>query len=182
MDVGDPLHLFSGTGHSVATPVGHAKGVVHGDITPESVDVVDGKGILNQGPPPDRAIPCPCISSNRDVHVRSVRWAAPELFCTDDSNPRPTAMSDVYSFGCLMLQVLTGRVPYCGTKRLEQVVYLKYLGRDPIDAHTPKVADRYATFMRRCWSLEPEKRPTMESVVGFIHNEIQWFASGQNVV
>lgn len=79
-------------------------------------------------------------------------------------------------------QVLTGRVPYCGTKRPEQVVYLKYLGRDPIDAHTPKVADRYATFMRRCWSLEPEKRPTMESVVGFIHNEIQWFASGQNVV
>jgi len=81
-------------------------------------------------------------------------------------------MSDVYSFACLMLQVLTGNVPYCATKRPEQVVYLKYLGRDPIDAQTPEVADRYVAFMRWCWSPEPEKRPSMETVVDFIEGEI----------
>ena len=69
--------------------------------------------------------------------------------------------------------MLTGSVPYCGTKRPEQVVYLKYLGREPIDAQTPKLADHHVTFMRRCWSPEPEKRPTMGSVVGFIYQEIE---------
>lgn len=68
--------------------------------------------------------------------------------------------------------MLTGEVPYCGTKRSEQVVYLKYLGREPINTQTPKVADRYVAFMRWCWSPEPEKRPTMETVVDFIHEEI----------
>lgn len=69
--------------------------------------------------------------------------------------------------------MLTGEVPYCGTNRPEQVVYLKYLGRDPIDAQTPKVADRYVAFLHWCWSPEPEKRPTMEVVVEFTQMEIK---------
>lgn len=71
-----------------------------------------------------------------------------------------------------MLQMLTGSMPYCGTKRPEQVVYLKYLGREPIDSDTPKIEDHYVMFMRCCWSPEPEKRPTMEDVVGFICEDI----------
>lgn len=67
--------------------------------------------------------------------------------------------------------MLTGEVPYCGTKRPEQVVYLKFLGREPIDAQTPQVADRHVAFMRWCWSPEPEKRPTMETVVRHIREE-----------
>lgn len=74
-----------------------------------------------------------------------------------------------------VFQMLSGRLPYCGTKRPEQVVYLKYLGREPIDAQTPKILERYVVFMRRCWSREPERRPTMESVVGFLREEIRRF-------
>ncbi|KAH0833918.1 hypothetical protein J3R83DRAFT_11103 [Lanmaoa asiatica] len=138
---------------------------------PESVDVVHGRGTLK----------CPTLQNRRmlwtreppDDDVYGARWAATELFRIDNGSPSPTKMSDVYSFACLMLQVLTGEVPYCGTKRSEQVVYLKYLGRKPIDAQTPKVGDRYAAFMHRCWSQEPEKRPTMETVVDFIQEEIE---------
>jgi len=154
--------------------IDHDANIVHGNLTPESVGVVRGKGILNktrQGmslDPDLKKLPY-------DDDISGARWAATELFRMDedDPNPRPTKMSDVYSFGCLMLQILTGKVPYYGTKRLEQVVYLKYLGREPIDAQTPKIPDPYVVFMRRCWSREPEKRPTMESVVGFIREEIR---------
>ncbi|KAF8438436.1 hypothetical protein L210DRAFT_2265242 [Boletus edulis BED1] len=61
------------------------------------------------------------------------------------------------------IQVLTGSVPYCATKRLNT---------EPIDAQTPEVADRYVAFMCRCWSMEPEKRPSMETAVNFIEEEI----------
>jgi len=151
----------------------HASGVVHGNLTQESVGIVHGKGMLiNQERSPDRWLSRTREALEEEDDIYGARWAATELFRLDN-DPRPTKMSDVYSFACLMLQMLTGSVPYCGTKRPEQVVYLKYLGREPIDAQTPKVADRYVAFMRWCWSPEPENRPTMDTVVGFIHEEIK---------
>ncbi|KAG6374129.1 hypothetical protein JVT61DRAFT_4774 [Boletus reticuloceps] len=139
-----------------------------------SVGIVHGKGILNT-----LALSQPTRMSRTgeslvgDVtDAYGARWAATEFFRLDNGDPRPTKMSDVYSFACLMLQVLTGNVPYCATKRPEQVVYLKYLGREPIDAKTPEVGDRYVAFMRWCWSPVPEKRPCMETVVDFIEEEI----------
>ncbi|KAF8438441.1 kinase-like domain-containing protein [Boletus edulis BED1] len=155
----------------------HARGVVHGNLTPESVGIVHGKGILNT-----LALSQPTrISRTGESRVGDVtdvygaRWAATEFFRLDNGDPCPTKMSDVYSFACLMLQVLTGSVPYCATKRPEQVVYLKYLGREPIDAQTPEVADRYVALMRWCWSPEPDKRPSMETIVDFIEEEINRF-------
>jgi len=119
-----------------------------------------------------------CLSTKEDTLdvVEGARWAATEFFTLtgkDADNARPTKMSDIYSFGCLMLQVLTGKVPYCGTKRTEQVVYLKYLGREPIDAQTPGVEDHIVAFMRRCWSPVQEFRPTIEDVVDFLHGEMK---------
>ncbi|KAF9239436.1 hypothetical protein BU15DRAFT_74592 [Melanogaster broomeanus] len=120
-----------------------------------------------------------CLWAEEDILdnvTQGARWAATEFFTLtgkDTDNPRPTKMSDIYSFGCLMLQVLTGKVPYCGTKRTEQVVYLKYLGREPIDAQTPRIEDRYVAFMRRCWSPVPENRPTIEDVVDFVRGEMK---------
>jgi len=149
----------------------HDANIVHGDLTPESVGIVRGRGILNKARQGMSLNP-DLKNLQNDSAFSGARWAATELFCMDDDNPLPTKMSDVYSFGCLMLQMLTGKAPYCGTKRPEQVVYLKYLGREPIDAQTPKILERYAVFMRRCWSRQPERRPTIESVVGFLREEI----------
>jgi len=172
--VGTPMQgkLSALNDWATALRASHASGVVHGNLTPASVGVVHGRGILmNRGWSPGCELSWTRVAPDDDVC--SARWAATELFRLDNGNPRPTRMSDVYSFGCLVLQVLTGRVPYCGTKRPEQVVYLKYLGREPIDAQTPKVEDHYVVFMRWCWSPEPENRPTMDTVVGFLHEEIK---------
>ncbi|KIJ07555.1 hypothetical protein PAXINDRAFT_54636, partial [Paxillus involutus ATCC 200175] len=51
----------------------------------------------------------------------TLRWAAPELLYLnvrvsgdEDNPPRvpPTPWSDIYSFGGIMLQVLTGKIPH----------------------------------------------------------------------
>jgi hypothetical protein len=90
----------------------------------ESVGVVHGKGILiNQGRSPNRGL-SQSLRSRRSMHgstmnsqtrtreaaeeeddIYGARWAATELFRLDNGNQRPTKMSDVYSFACLMLQV-----------------------------------------------------------------------------
>ncbi|KAF8841067.1 hypothetical protein BDN67DRAFT_967702 [Paxillus ammoniavirescens] len=149
----------------------HSKDIVHGNLTP----VWWGENRRN---PVKEPISLRAEEKTPNA-VLNARWAAPELFTLPDKDedyPRPTKMSDVYSFGCLMLQVLTGKIPYCGTKRSEQVVYLKYLGREPIDAQTPEVAGHYLAFMRKCWSPVPENRPTIETVVDFVHEEMEKLA------
>jgi len=35
----------------------------------------------------------------------AIRWVAPELIVSEDEMPMPTMPSDVYSLGCVMLQV-----------------------------------------------------------------------------
>jgi serine/threonine protein kinase len=51
-----------------------------------------------------------CSELGGTSYIRSnVRWAAPEFFEVpenEDSLPPPKPESDIYSFGCVMLQVL----------------------------------------------------------------------------
>lgn len=65
----------------------------------ELVDVVDGKGVLLDWGSSFEG------RRRLDDDVAGARWAATELFRPDDTDIRPTKMSDVYSFACLMLQV-----------------------------------------------------------------------------
>ncbi|KAH0833978.1 kinase-like domain-containing protein [Lanmaoa asiatica] len=55
----------------------------------------------------------------------ATRWAAPELF-DDACEPKPSA--DLYSFGCIMLEVLSGNIPWEG-KTDTVVIGLKILQR-----------------------------------------------------
>jgi len=158
----------------------HSKDIIHGNLTPACVQVGEnGRTTIRKSPPlgcMEDVTVCRWTEEEAPNAIYHARWVAPELFTLPDKDadyPCPTKMSDVYSFGCLMLQVLTGQVPYCATKRSEQVVYLKYLGREPIDAQTPEVAGHYVAFMRKCWSPVPENRPTIETVVDFVHEEME---------
>lgn len=54
-------------------------------------------------------------------HPGAVRWAAPELLSGEESASAATTQSDMYSFGSIMLQVLTGNVPWCHLTRDFQI-------------------------------------------------------------
>ncbi|TVU10477.1 hypothetical protein EJB05_44011 [Eragrostis curvula] len=87
--------------------------------------------------------------------------------------------SDVYCFGVVMLQLLTGRKPYDSSKpRMEQslVNYVTPQLHD-IDAlgaladpalrglYPPKALSRFADVLSRCVQSDPEFRPSMSEVV-----------------
>ncbi|KIJ08704.1 hypothetical protein PAXINDRAFT_172818 [Paxillus involutus ATCC 200175] len=104
-----------------------------------------------------------------------IRWAAPEtLFKYYSSVCSPTEQTDIYSFGRVMLQVCSGKVPYANLKRDAQVLVALGDTQTPPRPTTPWMNDRMWDFIQRCWSTEEQgtKRPFAEEALNFIQEEI----------
>jgi len=103
----------------------------------------------------------------------SVRWAAPELFEVPKSTKGPPLQlslhSDIYSFGSIMLQVLSGDIPYHALKRDNQVLYAIAKAMKPPRPETSNMSDEYWEFIQQCWSPRREnKRPSATNVATFL--------------
>ncbi|KAF8842584.1 kinase-like protein, partial [Paxillus ammoniavirescens] len=105
----------------------------------------------------------------------SVRWAAPELFEIPDITNGPplqlTMQSDIYSLGSMMLQVLSGDIPYHEIKRDDQVLYAIAQGMKPSRPETSNVTDERWEYIQQCWSPRREnRRPSATDVSAFLTN------------
>ncbi|OAX35194.1 kinase-like protein [Rhizopogon vinicolor AM-OR11-026] len=101
------------------------------------------------------------------MYPGAVRWTAPELLESDDL--QPTTLSDIYSLGSIMLQVLSGKVPWHEIKREVLIIRKIHLGHTP-PCPSPQslLVDELWPFISQCWSLSPEERPTAGNALEFI--------------
>ncbi|KAF9533346.1 hypothetical protein CPB83DRAFT_845111 [Crepidotus variabilis] len=141
----------------------HSKDIVHGDLRGANVLVSkDGTAKLSDFGVSKFLEDCnekPLSSS-----VTSIRWAAPEVLRDDGI---ASTFSDVWSFGMVCLELLTGQAPFEGQDDATVIQLLK-------DAKTPERPGRMVTsrglspdmwdLMRKCWSSNPEARPSMATV------------------
>jgi serine/threonine protein kinase len=99
----------------------HSRNIIHGDLNGVSItqsfpsiaiiDAIQNNVLINEEGNAfvaDQGILTLCSELNGTSYIRSnVRWAAPENFEVpegEESNS-PQLASDIYSFGCVMLQV-----------------------------------------------------------------------------
>ncbi|KAG2108162.1 kinase-like domain-containing protein [Suillus discolor] len=145
----------------------HDNKVTHGDLTSNNVLIAaDGSPRLA-----DFGVSNILVESNPafSFHNGAVCWAAPELlFPEGETVPCATKSSDIYALGCIMLEVLYSKTPYWWIgKNAVQVVASKYKGQEPIN-NTVQIHARHLDFMRRCWTIKSESRPSVEDVQGFL--------------
>jgi hypothetical protein len=69
------------------------------------------------------------------------------------------------------LQVLYRKLPYWWIKTALQVVKLKSDHQEPIINPTD-IQIHHLNFMRRCWSINSESRPSVEEVLDFFEEAI----------
>ncbi|KAG2142790.1 kinase-like domain-containing protein, partial [Suillus bovinus] len=144
----------------------HAHSIVHGDISGLNI-LVDHEGrvqLSDFGVMPLLAdIPG---SAQPSGGVRSaVRWTDPQLFEAQkgEINPYiPTEQTDIYSIGSIILQLLTGSIPYHDIKNNIHVVVLSSRGVKPKRPDETFVTSAQWNFIQRCWS--PTSRPTIEEI------------------
>ena len=96
--------------------------------------------------------------------VTRARWFAPE-HVTSAGPVAPTEKADIWSFGLLCLEVLTGEDPYHGLSDIRVIVLLNQ-GDHPEHPGSTAVglSAKMWDLMESCWKVAPGQRPSMTEI------------------
>src|SRR5436190_6646351 len=85
-------------------------------------------------------------------------YVAPEVF----QGQKYTKATDIYSFGMVMWELMTGRRPFWDQNHDTDLIIRICDGfRPPIATNAPK---GYIELMQGCWHSDPNKRPTANNL------------------
>lgn len=93
----------------------------------------------------------------------SWRWMSPELVA--DENASYSAESDMWAYGCVLLEVLSGLLPYHDKRNDQAVIMAVAQGRHPARPHNVAVAEDLWQIMLDCWRVDPHERPSVDTVL-----------------
>ena len=100
----------------------------------------------------------------------TLRWMSPELLDPErfgSKSSRPTKESDCYALGMVILEVLTGRVPFPRCSNLvvmRKIIEGEHPGR-PKGSEAVWFTNDLWGVLKQCWLDKPKLRPTVEGVL-----------------
>lgn len=163
-----------------ALDAAHAEGIVHSDLKPANIMLVNGSS-ARDGVPQAKLLdfglarfqPTPRISeagisaadqtgsSGRGAIAGTPQYMAPEQVRGEEADPR----SDIFSFGCVLHEMVAGRVAFAGgtTQEVMSAILHAVPSGLPIDpsrsgVDTANAARRLEKVIGRCLEKEPDRR------------------------
>ncbi len=171
----------------VLEPVGealgaaHAAGIIHRDLKPQNVVVARPGGTAPVVKLVDFGIARPLRTEeglSSLTHTGMVLGTPLSMAPEQVRGERPDARTDVYGFGVLLYQLLTGRPPFEGATRHE-------VEEQHLHAPPPKVSDRAPVpaaldaVVRRCLEKRREERyPTVEALLEELRRAVREGSAG----
>ncbi len=146
----------------------HRVGVVHRDMKPQNI-MIDREGnarIMDFGIA--RSVKAKGITG-ANVLIGTPEYMSPEQVDGKEAGPR----SDLYSLGCVLFEMLTGRVPFEGDTPLS--VAVKQKSEAPPDPRTlnRQVPEDLARIVLQCLDKAPERRPASAAALSARLAEIE---------
>jgi serine/threonine-protein kinase len=145
---------------AAALAAAHDHGIVHRDVRAANIFVENRTGRAVLG---DFGIAA-LLASGTDAATRltaagirlgETRSMSPEQLC----GAPVTEQSDVYSFGLLAYEVLTGRGPYDAKTDAQLMVAHMTLEPKPVRTLRPEVDAPWLPLVERCLAKDPNRRP-----------------------
>ncbi|KDR84190.1 hypothetical protein GALMADRAFT_133541 [Galerina marginata CBS 339.88] len=136
----------------------HAKSIIHGDLTTANILIENGKALLTDFGLSNVVAEFRTTSFISSTVAGAPRWAAPELFpFGDDAGkiPEVTKRCDIYSFGSVTLQVISGRIPYENIRHDMRVLMELMNGTYPPRPSEPLLSNDFWNFIVICWNQRP---------------------------
>ncbi|KAL1725979.1 kinase-like domain-containing protein [Schizophyllum commune] len=141
----------------------HSHGVVHGDLRPRKILLTSSGQCkissleYRRTPPPNAITPL-------------VFYIAPELV---KERAQPTAACDIWSVGCVLLEMWTGQRPWPGEEMIS-VLFKLYTGKAPPVPSGVILSDSAEDLRTLCFAVDPIARPSASRLLQhpyFEHSE-----------
>ena len=153
--MGDAIRIA----RDVATALGHvhSMGVVHRDVKPENILLAPhGAVLLDFG-----HAKAPAIMPSADSHdAKKYIVGTPNYVSPEQVSGRRVAdsRSDIYSLGCVLLEMLTGQLPFAASSARESMQ--RRLDEPPPDirALRPDVPEELASVLKLAMKIDPAER------------------------
>jgi serine/threonine-protein kinase len=135
----------------------HARGVVHRDLTPSNVLVENGTGRVVVT---DFGL-ARLVRSSTSAPVSGVLAGTPEYWAPEQAAGEATGpATDLYALGCILFQLLTGRLPFQGEDRLATGLRRAHEPAPPLASVAPHVPPEAAALVDRLLARDPGGRGT----------------------
>jgi len=105
----------------------------------------------------------PNTHRKNDIAGGSIKWMAPEVL---NDNSKKTFASDMYSFGTVLWELSTLRVPY---DELDNSVASMQVLSYKTPELPPEMPPLWSQLIQDCWNSEPTKRPTAKTATEYLN-------------
>ncbi|XP_050234702.1 serine/threonine/tyrosine-protein kinase HT1-like [Mercurialis annua] len=139
----------------------HSQGVIHRDLKPENV-LIDQDLHAKIADFGSSCLEADCNKSSSSARVEiagTYRWMAPEVIEQKGGGTK----ADVYSFGLILWQLVTGRTPFEDLEGFQ--VLFAVVNKDLRPVIPEDCCPALRDLIERCWSKKPCKRPEFRLIV-----------------
>ncbi|KAI7883718.1 hypothetical protein K492DRAFT_175043 [Lichtheimia hyalospora FSU 10163] len=164
----------------------HENNVVHRDIKPDNI-LIDYQGVVKlsdfgtarilvaqgQQKTANRTTSSSSISMDNNTLAGTPVYMAPEII-TGGSKGRMGSM-DIWSLGCCIVQMVTGRRPWSTLENEWSVMYHVVTGQPPLP-ECSQLSALGMNFLEKCFTRNPNKRPTAKELLNH-----PWITSFDNM-
>eukprot|EP00760_Papus_ankaliazontas_P004761 PhM_4_TR12060/c0_g1_i1/m.22105 len=140
----------------------HKKKVIHRDLKAGNILLSDGRCKIGDF---QTAVQCEKGSTVCGM-TGTIRWMAPEIA----KGQRYDHMCDIWSIGCLALELLTGKIPFAHVDATS-LQFASFLCTLPLHEDVPflddsdQISDAARDFIRSCLQVDPNMRPSAEELL-----------------